>query len=157
MTMARPRSVSVQRNEAMEDAALALRRIMGAMKGRWARALSEAGLTFPQWVILKTLQKRGRLTSREVADALDCTPANATGILDRMERDELIARERSDDDRRVVFIRLTSKGKRQFDDVVGLAPRALDDMFEGWTTKDFASLKESLGRLKLRPDDQQDF
>lgn len=141
----------------MEDAVLALRRIMAVMKGRWARALCDAGLTFSQWVILKTLHTRGRLTSREVAEALDCTPANATGILDRMERDELVARERSDEDRRVVFVRLTPKGKRRFADVGSLAPRALDDLFEGWTSKDFAALKGSLGRLKLRPDDQQDF
>ena len=35
-----------------------------------------------------------------------------TGIIDRMEREGLVARERSTDDRRVVHIRLTEKGAK---------------------------------------------
>jgi DNA-binding MarR family transcriptional regulator len=34
-----------------------------------------------------------------------------TGIIDRMEREGLVLRERSTSDRRVVYIKLTPKGK----------------------------------------------
>lgn len=147
----------VTRHEAMVEAALQLRRVLAALRGRFAGALGEAGLTFPQWMLLKALRRRGRMTAREVADALDCTPANATGILDRLERDGLAVRSRSDEDRRVVYVRLTERGHAKVEEVVGLAPRAVEDMFEGWTLKDFAQLREALGKLKLRPEDQQDF
>lgn len=145
------------RNEAMEDAALRLRRVLAAMRGRFAGALGEAGLTFPQWMLLKALSRRGRMTAREVAEALDCTPANATGIIDRLERDGLAARSRSDEDRRVVYVRLTERGHRKVEEVVGLAPRAVEDMFEGWTARDFDEFRAALGKLRLRPEDPQDF
>lgn len=145
------------RNEAIEQAALQLRRVMAAMRGRFAGALRDAGLTFPQWCLLKSLHRQGRLTASDVADALDCTPANATGILDRLERDGMVVRSRSDEDRRVVHVRLTERGHRKVADVVGLAPRALEDLFEGWTDDDFADLRAALGKLKLKPGDPQDF
>lgn len=34
-----------------------------------------------------------------------------TGIIDRMEREGLVTRERSKEDRRVVYIKLTAKGR----------------------------------------------
>jgi DNA-binding MarR family transcriptional regulator len=34
-----------------------------------------------------------------------------TGIIDRMEREGLVSRERSKEDRRVVFIKLTARGR----------------------------------------------
>jgi DNA-binding MarR family transcriptional regulator len=151
------RAVSAARTAAMEDAALQLRRVMFAMRNRFAGALRAAGLTFPQWVVIKALRKKSRLTTREVAEALDCTPANATGIIDRLERDSFVDRTRSEDDRRVVFIELTPRGKAKFDEVVGLAPGALEDMFEGWTAKDFAQFQEALSRLNLAPEEKADF
>lgn len=41
---------------------------------------------------------------------LSTTPAAITTILDRMERNELITRERDERDRRVVWIHVTEKG-----------------------------------------------
>lgn len=152
-----PPGARAVKNEAMEEAALELRRVMAAMRGRFHRALSEAGLTFPQWMLLKALHRHGRMTARDVADALDCTPANATGILDRLERDGILVRSRSDEDRRFVYVRLTERGHEKVQSIAGLGPRAIEDMFEGWAAKDFEEFRAALGKLRLRPDDQQDF
>ncbi len=38
--------------------------------------------------------------------------STVTGIIDRMEREDLVLRERSSEDRRIVLIRLTAKGRQ---------------------------------------------
>lgn len=144
------------RAAALEEAHVALRRVALAMRGRLRDALREHGLTFPQWVVLKSLRRRGRMTARELADALEVTPANVTGILDRLERDGLAVRSRAEEDRRVVYVRLTERGHERVDRVVGLAPQVLADMFEGWTTEDLLEFKAMLGRLRLRPEETQE-
>lgn len=151
------RAVNVSRQAVIEETALQLRRVLFDMKGRFHEALQEADITLSQWIVLKELRAKGRLSSREVASALDCTPANATGVLDRLERDGLVERSRSDTDRRVIHVTITPKGTTRHADVVNLAPRALDDMFEGWSTKDLADFRKALGRLKLRPQDGAEF
>jgi DNA-binding MarR family transcriptional regulator len=150
------RTVTDARQAAIEETALHLRRVLYAMKGRFHEALQETGLTLSQWIVLKELRSRGRLSSSEVAAALDCTPANATGVLDRLERDGLVERTRSEEDRRVIHVNLTPQGTARYADVVGLAPRALDDMFDGWSTRDVVAFRDSLTRLKLRPTELAD-
>lgn len=46
-------------------------------------------------------------------DHLDTTPAAITTLLDRMEKSELIARERDEKDRRIVWVLVTDKGRQE--------------------------------------------
>lgn len=140
-----------------EEAFLALRRLMAATKGRFHNALREHGLTFPQWVVMKALARRGRLTLRELAEHLETTPANVTGIVDRMERDGLLARSRSTEDRRVTYARLTEAGHAKAEAIVGAGTRIYADLFEGWTRAELAEFRGMLARVRLTPHDAVDF
>lgn len=143
--------------EALEETHLALRRVMAATKGRFHAVLGQHGLTFPQWLVLKSLGRKGRLTAKEIADLLESTPANVTGILDRLERDGLVTRSKSAEDRRVVHVRLTEEGHARIGAVIGVATRVLSEMFEGWTHEELAELRALLARVRLRPEDQVEF
>lgn len=143
--------------EGAEETFLALRRVMAAIRGRFHGALREHDLTFPQWLVLKSLKRRGRVNLREVAGTLECTPANATGIVDRLEAAHLVSRAQNPDDRREVFVRLTEEGHEKVDAVVGAANRVLADMFDGWTQEELAQMRGLVERIRLRPEDQQDF
>lgn len=140
----------------LEETFLALRRLMAAMRGRFHAALAEHELTFPQWIVLKSLDRRGSLPARELADVCGVTPANITGIVDRLVEADLVTRTRSEDDRRVVFMDLTPLGKEKVRAVIGIAERSLSSLFEGWNDKELAAFRSSLARLSLRPEDQQD-
>ena len=69
-----------------------------------------AQLTGPQLTVLKGLEQIGSLSLTELSDHIRAQNSTVTGIIDRMERDDLVVRERSDTDRRVVRIRLTKRG-----------------------------------------------
>ncbi len=70
-----------------------------------------AQLTGPQLTVVKILEQIGDLSLSELSERIRAQNSTVTGIIDRMEREGLVLRERSKDDRRVVLIRLTPKGE----------------------------------------------
>lgn len=70
------------------------------------------GLTKPQYELLLAASDHAEITLGGLSDYLNCSRGNVTGIVDRLERDEWLVRERSNDDRRVISVRLTEKGHR---------------------------------------------
>ena len=87
----------------------------------FARAVSariaEYGLTTPQFGVLEALHHVGPLSLGELADKLLVTGGNVTYVMDRLEEQGLVTRERSSDDRRVVRAQLTAAGSRLVTDV----------------------------------------
>ncbi|HLK35426.1 MAG TPA: MarR family transcriptional regulator [Polyangiaceae bacterium] len=72
----------------------------------------KAELTGPQLTVLKLLEGVGDISLSELSDRIRAQNSTVTGIIDRMEREDLVVRARSTEDRRVVHIRLTDKGAR---------------------------------------------
>lgn len=71
-----------------------------------------ADLTGPQLTVVKMLEQIGDLSLSELSDRIRAQNSTVTGIIDRMVRENLVVRERSKEDRRVVYIRLTPKGRK---------------------------------------------
>jgi DNA-binding MarR family transcriptional regulator len=75
------------------------------------------GLTGPQITAVKLLEGFGDLSLSELSERMSAKNSTITGLVDRMERDGLVLRERSDKDRRVVLIRLTDEGRKLAEEV----------------------------------------
>jgi DNA-binding MarR family transcriptional regulator len=71
-----------------------------------------AELTGPQLTVVKMLETVGDLSLSDLSDRIRAQNSTVTGIIDRMEREGLVVRARSTEDRRVVKIKLTEKGAR---------------------------------------------
>lgn len=66
------------------------------------------GLTYPQYATLEALHRLGGNASLgRIAMDLQCSRGNLTGVVDRLERMGWIERQRSTEDRRVIYIRCT--------------------------------------------------
>ena len=85
-----------------------MRRLMG---GRPAPTALRA-LTLPQFGALKTITFRPSCTMGELAKALGVTLGAATGLVDRLIQQGLVERVSDPEDRRLVRVRLTAKGRR---------------------------------------------
>jgi DNA-binding MarR family transcriptional regulator len=73
-------------------------------------ALEEAGLTFPQTMLLLELQKGGRLSMGELSQRLGISQSVATRMVDLLLEKGLVERSRSETDRRVVMVAPTTQG-----------------------------------------------
>src|SRR3954471_16465408 len=71
-----------------------------------------ADLRGPQLTVVKILEQIGDLSLSELSERIRAQNSTVTGIIDRMEREGLVVRERSTTDRRVVHIRLSEKGQK---------------------------------------------
>jgi DNA-binding MarR family transcriptional regulator len=76
-----------------------------------------AELTGPQLTVVKMLETVGDLSLSDLSDRIRAQNSTVTGIIDRMEREGLVLRVRSTEDRRVVKIKLTEKGERIASDI----------------------------------------
>jgi len=72
----------------------------------------QVDLTGPQLTVLKMLEGLGDLSLSELSERIRAQNSTVTGIIDRMERESLVVRARSTEDRRVVKIKLTDKGSK---------------------------------------------
>lgn len=70
------------------------------------------GLTMPQFQLLLAAVQNADVTLGGLSEELNCSRGNVTGIVDRLERDQWLERERSTHDRRVITVRLTEKGTK---------------------------------------------
>jgi DNA-binding MarR family transcriptional regulator len=75
-----------------------------------AAACEGLDLTPAQIHIVLWLGNDGPLTMGELARAVVVTEKTITGVVDRLERDGLVQRERDPSDRRVVHVRLAPRG-----------------------------------------------
>lgn len=90
----------------LEQSLTVLARDMG---GRQARPPAE-GLSVPQLIIIGWLAAGGKRRISEIATRLGVSLSAATGLADRLAKAGLAARERSREDRRVVWLEITPKG-----------------------------------------------
>jgi DNA-binding MarR family transcriptional regulator len=75
------------------------------------RQLGRQELTFTQLVAMDYIVRRGGPTIREVAEAIDRSPAATSRLIDDLVRAGLVARQSAEDDRRVKRVRLTTAAK----------------------------------------------
>lgn len=78
------------------------------------------GVSMTQIHVMRQLQVHGPLSMTRVAELLDVSLSNATGIIDRMTERGLVERLRVPDDRRVVLVHLAAPGLQALDEVDGL-------------------------------------
>ncbi|AKA06980.1 MarR family transcriptional regulator [Streptomyces noursei ZPM] len=98
-----------------EEQALAERQLCGLVNGlaqqiadHVRRRAATLGLTAPQATALRELA--GPLTMRELAERMSCEPSNATFVVDKLEKQQLIERRPHPTDRRAKQLVLTPQG-----------------------------------------------
>jgi DNA-binding MarR family transcriptional regulator len=113
---------------------------------RFQRLLESEGMSHAGWQVMLALWKSGGLTQREVAERCYVTQATVTGVVDTLERDGLVVRERSTEDRRVVRVRLTDEGRARLDRTRRTAAREMAPLFDDLTAKEEAVVRRFLTR-----------
>lgn len=76
-----------------------------------AKMKSQHGLHHGQGHLLGVLMNEDNLPQRELATRLNIRPASLTDLVEKMEREQLVSRERDKADRRIVRVVITDKGR----------------------------------------------
>jgi DNA-binding MarR family transcriptional regulator len=87
------------------------RRINRNMRHNTLDAWMGLNLTVPQIKSLFFIANQGTTNFTKLAAALGVTPANVTGIIDRLVEQGLVSRQENPGDRRMLMLRVTEKGE----------------------------------------------
>ncbi len=71
----------------------------------------EEGITGNQFFVMKMINDRGQMTVSEVAEEFNVSLSAVTSLVDRLHKTGMVERRRSEDDRRVVWLELTERGR----------------------------------------------
>ncbi|MHC4879667.1 MAG: MarR family winged helix-turn-helix transcriptional regulator [Planctomycetota bacterium] len=94
------------------EAILNILRTGDRFQNRFGRLFREFGLTTSQYNVLRILRGEGKpMPSLEIASRMVQVVPAITGLIDRLEKQELVRRERCTEDRRVVYVGLTEKAR----------------------------------------------
>ncbi|MGF1908455.1 MarR family transcriptional regulator [Vibrio kasasachensis] len=111
--------------EKHEEVLVSLRQIIRAIDLHSKKLSKEAGLTAPQLILMRSIRELGEVTIKQLSNHTNMSQATATIILDRLQRNGLIERKRSETDKRKVHAVLTEQGKERLEQ----APLPLQQSF----------------------------
>jgi DNA-binding MarR family transcriptional regulator len=96
------------------EAILNLVRTTDLFLNRFGKLFKEHGLTPSQYNVLRILRGEAKpLPSLEIARRLLQQVPAITGLIDRLEKQGLVERNRCTEDRRVVYVQITNQGKKK--------------------------------------------
>ena len=114
---------------------------------RTDRAVAHLGLTTQQIGVILLLSRGRATTPFELSRAMSYDSGSMTRMLDRLEKKGLIARSRSDKDRRVVKLGLTPQGGHAASQLPSIGADVLNEQLRGFSGADLATLIDLLSRF----------
>lgn len=125
------------------DTFIKLTRCTNSLLARLAERNTIGDLTWSQFAVLEALYHLGHMTQGEISAKVLKSGSNMTTVIDNLERDGLVRRERDANDRRVIHVHLTEAGSAKVEAVLPGHIAALVDEFKVLS----ASEQETLGEL----------
>ncbi|MBU3097911.1 MULTISPECIES: MarR family winged helix-turn-helix transcriptional regulator [Clostridium] len=90
-------------NESIEVARL-FQEVMQLFKHSMTKVLCDTGMSAPQGMVLGLLSKKKKMKITELSNDLCLSNSTVSGIIDRLEKQKMVVRERSEKDKRVVYV-----------------------------------------------------
>ncbi|MBT9156459.1 MAG: putative HTH-type transcriptional regulator YusO [Firmicutes bacterium] len=131
----------------VDDVERLLRTVSVIIKKRGREILVDFGITPPQFSALLTLIQNGDLTIGELGEKMYLACSTATDLVDRMERNGLVARERDTNDRRVIRLRVLESGHQMLGEVMQARRRYLSGVLERVSREETSSMVVALNHL----------
>lgn len=113
----------------------------------FGRRLQNEGITRIQWIALYYLKTKGKISQRDLSNLMYVKDSSIGRLIDRLEREGLVERERNDSDRRVILITLTKKGEQLISDLMHIGVEFNDDLISGIEEEDILVFEKVLEKM----------
>lgn len=113
-------------------------------------SVRQHGLTHAQFDIIATLGNTSGMSYKELGERTLITKGTLTGVIERLDQKGLVLRERSNEDKRSYFVRLTERGEAAFRDVFPKVVAHGKQLFEDFSDAEFDEVDGALKKLRER-------
>jgi DNA-binding MarR family transcriptional regulator len=124
-----------------------IKKVLSSIVMEADQRLASFDLTYVQWFPLYKLAQAQDITMAHLARDFQIDPAAMSRSLDRMESKGLVVRRRSQSDRRVVHLELTSEGRVVAEKVKGVLAGVLNDHLRGFSQQEWETLVQLLTKM----------
>ena len=136
------------------DTFIKMTRCTNSVLTRLAERNTVGELTYSQFAVLEALYHLGSMTQGEVSTKVLKSGSNMTTVIDNLERDGLVRRERDAKDRRVINVHLTEAGSGKVDAVLPKHVGALVEEFSVLSVSEQLTLGELCKKLGKRQESE---
>ncbi len=124
-----------------------MRNVLRSIRDHANQRLAAHDLTYVQWLPLYKLAMKEGNTVAGLARELEIDAGAMTRAMDRLEAKGLVRRERSREDRRVVFLALTTEGRKVARRVPAVLSDVLNGHLAGFSNAEWQQLQSLLHRM----------
>lgn len=122
-------------------------RVIRMYYGRMQAQLAEVGIYRGQPPIMGLLYQHDGMSQKEMASALNLSPATMTVTLKRMEKAGLVCREMDEHDQRILRVHLSEQGKQMWLKSADQIRCVTEELLEGFTPEEERQMREYLFRI----------
>ena len=131
------------------DAFVKLSRCTASLDRRLTELLRSTDFSENQFGVLEALLHLGPLAQCDLGEKLLTSRPNVTAVVDRLESQGLVRRERSAEDRRSVTVHLTPAGRRRIEKIFPAHAEAITSLFASLTAEEQLELARLCRKLGL--------
>jgi len=114
-----------------------------------------ANITTDQFTVLQYIAQNNKVTSTEIAREMGVGKSAITALVNRLVQRNMITRERNEQDRRIVYLRMTDEGLYAVQQTKQAIHRYLEDKLSHFPIEDIEKFLLSIEKLaELMEDDK---
>ena len=126
------------------------RRASHSLSSYFNNELRKEGLSESQFNVLDTLYHLGTLSQKQLGEKLLKTGGNITMVVDNLEKNGYVKREKVKNDRRVLKVSLTGKGKRRIEKLLPVIVKSLTEKISVLSKSEQSDLQKLCKKLGLK-------
>ena len=134
-------------NDSTQVASL-FQEVMILFKNSMSKVFEDSGITVPQGMVLGIISKENRIKITELSSKLSLPNSTVSGIIDRLEKQGMVARERSEEDRRVVYVSISPHFKEMHQHFHKSLQLKIENIMNQGTSEDLNIIYKGLNTFK---------
>ena len=111
------------------------------------KTLKNYPINATEFSVMEFLYSKGEKSIQEIRDRILLASGSATYVVDNLERKEYVRRIVNQNDRRVIYIKLTEIGKDLINDIFPMHKKNTKNIFNDLTNEELIILKEILKKI----------
>ncbi len=125
-----------------------LKRIGHMIKQSMGQQFNEMNLTGPQGMMMGILSHDGEMKISDLSEKIGLSNSTVSGIIDRLEKQGLVERTRSTDDRRVVYVNISTELQRNCKENFCKIEKTFEDIMTKATAEEIDTILKGLDTLE---------
>jgi DNA-binding MarR family transcriptional regulator len=110
-------------------------------------------MTMPQGMVISILKRNGQMMKMtDLSRQLSLTNSTVSGIVDRLEKQKLVERVRSEEDRRIVYVKVSPKYDEMHQEVHKKLEKSFEELMDMGSPEEIQKITEGLSALKRMMD-----